>query len=291
MDESTATQRSHAPVPPVPPVLPVPPVPPVSSTPRAVVAAMAAKVPEVTLLFWVTKILTTGMGESTSDFLVNRIGPAGAVGLSGVALAGSLTWQLRADRYVAWIYWLAVSMVAVFGTLAADGVHVGLGVPYYVSTAVYGLILAGILIAWYRREGTLSIHSIYTLRREKYYWATVFATFALGTAAGDMTAVSLHWGYLSSGVAFAAAIAVPAIVYWRTSVSPIVVFWSAYVLTRPLGASFADWLGKRPSLGGVGLGDGTVALLGAIVIAGLVAVLARTHTSAGAERLAPQPQE
>jgi uncharacterized membrane-anchored protein len=128
------------------------------------------KVPEVTALFWLIKILTTGVGESTSDFLVKQIGPAGAVLLAGIGLAGSLVWQFRSRRYTPTIYWLAVAMVAVFGTLAADAVHIGLGVPYVVSTAFYAAVLAAIFIAWHRSEGTLSIHSISTPRRETYYW-------------------------------------------------------------------------------------------------------------------------
>jgi uncharacterized membrane-anchored protein len=252
--------------------------------------SLLAKVPEVTAIFWITKILTTGMGESASDFLVHEIGPGGAVVVAGAGLAASLRWQLRSDRYRPGVYWLAVAMVAIFGTLAADGVHIGLGVPYYVSSAIYVLILAGIFISWYRSEGTLSIHSIYTSRRERYYWLTVGATFALGTAVGDMTAVTFHWGYLVSGIIFACAIAIPAIAYWRTNLSPIFIFWFAYVLTRPLGASFADWFGKDHNIGGLGLGDGTVVVVATIVIVGLVSYLARTQVAAATD-LVVQPQE
>ena len=248
------------------------------------------KVPEVTALFWLIKILTTGAGESTSDFLVKQIGPAGAVFLAGLGLAGSLVWQFRSPRYTPTNYWLAVAMVAVFGTLAADAVHIGLGVPYYLSTAFYALVLAGIFATWHRREGTLSIHSINTPRRETFYWLTVLATFALGTAAGDMTATSFGWGYLASAVVFACVMAVPAIAYWRTNVSRVLIFWSAYVVTRPLGASIADWLGKPHDKGGLGLGDGTVSLLGAMAIVALVSYVTLTQRDVLPEP-APQPLE
>jgi uncharacterized membrane-anchored protein len=244
----------------------------------------------VTAIFWLTKVLTTGVGESTSDFLVKQVGKAGAVFLGTIAFGAAMIWQLKTSRYTAGVYWLAVAMVAVFGTLAADAVHVGLGVPYYASSTLYAVILAGIFVAWYRSEGTLSIHSIYTPRREIFYWLTVLATFALGTAVGDLTARSFGWGYLSSAVVFACAIAIPAIAYWRTNLNPILLFWTAYVLTRPLGASVADWLGKNHDIGGLGLGDGTVSVIGALLIVGLVSYLARSQQAISPE-LRPQPQE
>jgi uncharacterized membrane-anchored protein len=258
--------------------------------PRTRQMQMLTKVPEVTAIFWLTKILTTGVGESTSDFLVKQVGPPGAVLLGGIGLAAALFWQFRAPAYSPGIYWLAVVMVAVSGTIAADAVHVGLGVPYYASTTLYAVILAGVFVAWYRSEGTLSIHSIYTPRREVYYWLTVMSTFALGTAAGDMTARSFGWGYLASAVVFGLAILVPAIAYRRTNLSTILLFWSAYVLTRPLGASFADWFGKNHDIGGLGLGDGTVSLIGAALIVGMVSYLARNQQAISPE-LRPQPQE
>jgi uncharacterized membrane-anchored protein len=244
----------------------------------------------VTAIFWLTKVLTTGVGESTSDFLVKQVGKGGAVFLGTIAFAAALIWQFKTSRYTPGVYWLAVAMVAVFGTLAADAVHVGLGVPYYASSTLYAVILAGIFVAWYRTEGTLSIHSIYTPRREVFYWLAVLATFALGTAVGDLTARSFGWGYLSSAVVFGCAIAVPAIAYWRTNLNPILIFWTAYVLTRPLGASLADWLGKNHDIGGLGLGDGTVSVAGALFIVGLVSYLARNQRAISPD-LRPQPQE
>jgi len=240
-----------------------------------------SKVPEVTVLFWVTKILTTGMGETTSDFLGRSLGPviAGPIGVIGLLL--TLRWQFRTDRYSPWAYWSAIVMVSVFGTMAADVVHLA-GIPYAVSTVAFALILAGILVAWYASEGTLSIHSIRTRRREKFYWATVLATFALGTATGDLTATSLHLGYFSSGVLFTALFAVPALARMM-GLNAVAAFWWAYVLTRPLGASFADWMGVPHSRGGLAWGTGPVSLTLTVLIAALVAFLASRHRAAAAE--------
>jgi uncharacterized membrane-anchored protein len=149
------------------------------------------KVPELTALFWVIKLLSTAMGESTSDYVVFHIDPYGAVLMASIGLLVALVLQLRVSRYVAAIYWLTIVMVAVFGTMVADVMHVVLGIPYFVSTVSLALVLALVLVAWYRTERTLSIHSINTPRRELFYWATVMATFALGTAAGDLTASTL----------------------------------------------------------------------------------------------------
>lgn len=237
---------------------------------------LAAKVPEITALFWVVKILTTGIGESTSDFLGQKSVPlAGAIGVFGLIYA--LRRQLGATQYRAPTYWFAVLMVAVFGTMAADGVHDGTGLPYSLTTLFYALVVAAIFVLWYRSEGTVDIHTITTRRRERFYWGAVLATFALGTAAGDLTAMPLNLGFFASGVLFAAIIAVPAIAWWKFSLNPVVAFWAAYVVTRPLGASFADWLGKPHAQTGVGLGDGTVTGLGLLAFAALVAYTARTR--------------
>lgn len=232
----------------------------------------ASKVPEVAAIFWVTKALTTAMGESSSDFLVRAMPPELAVLLGAAGLSVALIVQLRAPRYVPWRYWLAVAMVGVFGTMAADVVHVGLGIPYTVSTAAFAAVLGATLWLWHRTEGTLSIHSIRTLRREWFYWATVMATFALGTAAGDLVAVRLHLGYLAAGLLFTALLLVPAIGYRWFGMNAVAAFWVAYILTRPVGASFADWLGVSPARGGLGLGSGPVAL---VLTAGIVALVVR----------------
>jgi uncharacterized membrane-anchored protein len=231
------------------------------------------RVPAVTPLFWVVKVLTTGMGETTSDFLVKRFPPELVVPLALLALVAVLALQLRLRRYVAAVYWSTALMVSIFGTMAADVLHVGLGVPYVVSTAGFALLLAAILVAWWRTERTLSVHAITTRRREWFYWATVLTTFALGTAAGDWTAVTLHLGYLASGVLFMVVIAIPAIAHLGFRMNAVAAFWAAYVVTRPLGASFADWLGVGPERGGVGLGTGPVSLVAFAVFVVLVAWL------------------
>ncbi len=240
-------------------------------------AQSLSKVPEVTAYFWIVKALTTGMGESTSDFLVHRIVPEIAVVIGGIGLVVALAIQFSAREYVAWKYWFAVAMVGVFGTMAADVLHVGLGIPYIASTIFYAVVLAAVFRTWYVTEGTLSIHSIRTPRRELFYWAAVLATFALGTAAGDLTAVTFGLGYFASGLMFAAIIVIPAVGYWRFGMNSILAFWFAYVVTRPLGASFADWLAVSSKRGGLALGTGEVSLALAALIAGFVVYLTITR--------------
>jgi uncharacterized membrane-anchored protein len=242
---------------------------------------LISKVPQITAFFWIIKILTTAMGEATSDYLYFSHGVviAGTIGAGGLAIA--LILQFRARRYNAWLYWFAVVMVAVFGTMAADGLHVKLGVPYAVSTSLFAICLAIIFAVWYATERTLSIHSIYTMRREAFYWATVMATFALGTALGDLTATTFHLGYLGSGVMFTVIIVIPGLAYRGLGLNAVLAFWSAYVVTRPLGASFADWLGVAHSAGGLDWGRGTVAVILTIPIVVLVAYLAVTRLDVG----------
>ena len=223
------------------------------------------KVPEITLFFWIIKLLTTAMGESTSDYLVVHADPYLAVIICAVIFVFSILLQLFVKKYIAAVYWFAVVMVAVFGTMAADVMHIVLNVPYWASSALYAAALAIIFILWYRVEHTLSIHSINTHRREIFYWATVTATFAMGTAVGDMTAATFSLGYFNSGILFAVLFLLPALFYYRFKLNGIVAFWISYILTRPLGASFADWFGK-PYLGGLGLGDGKISLILAFLI-------------------------
>lgn len=232
--------------------------------------------PEVTAYFWIVKALTTAFGESASDFLVHTLPPVLAVLLGFLGFCAALAVQVRTRCYRAWPYWTAVAMVGVFGTMAADVLHVALHVPYTVSTTLFAVVLAVVFAAWYRSEGTLSIHSVYTLRRELFYWAAVVSTFALGTAVGDLTATTLHLGYFGSAVLFAGAILVPAVGYRWFGLNAVVAFWTAYVLTRPLGASVADWLGVSHERGGLGLGPGPVALAFGALILGFVAYLAHT---------------
>jgi uncharacterized membrane-anchored protein len=254
---------------------------------RRAAQRMAVKVPEITVYFWVIKVLTTAMGEATSDFLVHYFPRAVAVVLGALGLGVALLLQFLAHRYVIWIYWLAVSMVAVFGTMAADALHIGLGIPYLVSSIVFAVALAVIFATWYRTERTLSIHSIYTRRRELFYWSTVLATFALGTAAGDTTAKTLSLGYLGSGVMFAVVIVVPALAWWRFGLNAIAAFWFAYVITRPLGASFADWMDVTKKAGGLGLGRGSVALALTAAIVVLVGFVAVSRRDVPSDRATP----
>ena len=239
------------------------------------------KVPEITSIFWVTKLFTTAMGEATSDFLANTISPYIAVALGFVVFAGALTVQFRAKRYIPWVYWFTVAMVAVFGTMAADVLHKQFGVPYIASTTLFAICLAAIFAVWQKIEHSLSIHTITSTRREAFYWLTVVTTFALGTAAGDWTANSLGLGYLSSGIIFAVIILIPA-VGRRFKLNEIFTFWFAYIITRPLGASFADWFGK-PKPSGCGLGDGTVSIILSLLIVGCVLYMSSNRHERRAE--------
>ena len=234
---------------------------------------LAAKVPEITVLFWVIKILTTGMGEAMSDFLGQTSVPLAAlIGVFGTIYAFRL--QLRRREYHAPTYWFTVMMVAIFGTMAADGLKDGAGLSYAVTTPFFAAVVGVIFYKWHRAEGTLDIHSITTRRRENYYWAAVLATFALGTAAGDLTAIELNWGFFPSALLFGGVIAVPMVGWWRFGLNPVVAFWAAYVVTRPLGASFADWFSKPHGQSGLGLGDGTVSAIELVIFIGLVAYTA-----------------
>ena len=238
------------------------------------------KVPRVTVYFWIIKILTTAMGESTSDYLVHRYNPYVAVVAGYLAFAVALGIQFSLSTYVPWAYWLAVLMVAVFGTMAADVLHVEFHVPYIASTILFGIALAVVFVTWSRSEKTLSIHSIYTRRRETFYWAAVLATFAMGTAAGDLAAYTAKLGFLSAGLIFTVIFALPGVGYRLVRLNAIFAFWFAYVLTRPLGASFADWTGKSRAAHGLGYGDGPVSFALGLLIVLLVGYLSVT----GADR-------
>jgi uncharacterized membrane-anchored protein len=237
---------------------------------------IAVKVPQITVLFWVTKIVSTAMGEALADWLD---GPSNVIwaGVGAlVALAAfivALRNQFGKLRYDTASYWFAVAMVATFGTMGADSLHQFLGISYAITTPFYAVVLALVFWRWWASEHTLSIHSIDTNRREHFYWATVFATFALGTATGDWTATSLHLGFLSSGLLFAGVIVLPLIAY-RLGANPIATFWVAYVLTRPLGASFADWMDYPRNADGLGYGTWAVWLTLAVVMGVLVTVMA-----------------
>jgi len=244
---------------------------------------LVSRVPEITILFWVVKILTTGMGEVFSDYLNYglHIEHSLLLGIGAAVLVASLVLQFSMKRYVPWVYWLVVVVIAIYGTMIADSIHEDLGVPFFVSSIAFMVVLAAILLLWQLREKTLSIHSVFTWRREAFYWATVLATFALGTAVGDMTAANFDWGTLNSGLAFTAAILVPAIGYRWLKFNDIFAFWFAYILTRPLGASYADWLSQPSKFGGLGLGSNWISLVLTIVIVALVGVMSARRESVG----------
>lgn len=233
---------------------------------------LAAKVPEIIGLFWVIKILTTFMGEAVSDYLLIDIGIAVGAVIEVALVAVALVVQLRTRRYVAAAYWFLAAAIAVFGTGIADALHVLLHIPYGGTVALWAAILALIFWRWYHSEGTLSFHSITTRRRERYYWATVFATFALGTALGDFAATVLHLGFLASGLSFGVIILIPAVARWRFGLNPIAAFWMSYVVTRPLGASFADYFIKQ-----LDVGAALTSLIPAIVVVVLVAYVGITR--------------
>jgi uncharacterized membrane-anchored protein len=229
---------------------------------------LASKVPEVTVFFWVLKILCTTVGETAADFLnVNlNLGLTVTSLVMAVLLVVSLVMQFRRDRYVPWVYWLAVALISVVGTLVTDNLSDNLGVPLEVSTVVFSVLLAGVFSWWYRSEGTLSIHSIITRRREGFYWLAILCTFALGTAAGDLMAEVLGLGYLVSGIIVVSLVALTAVA-WRLGLDSVLAFWILYVLTRPLGASVGDYLSQPAGHGGVGLGvTGTSVLFTAGII-------------------------
>jgi uncharacterized membrane-anchored protein len=232
----------------------------------------APKVPEVVLVFWVVKILTTGGGEATSDYL-KIYGNFGGGGTEVALLLVGLVLQFGTRRYRAFAYWFLAYAIAIFGTGVSDFLHLDVHIPYAGTTLLWAVVLAAIFWTWNHNEGTLSIHSITTQRRECYYWATVFATFALGTALGDYTATAVNLGYLGSGILFGVVIMLPALAWWKLGLNQVTAFWMAYVVTRPLGASFADYVSKPRNLSGVGFGDGPTALVLTVAVAVLVAYL------------------
>ena len=235
------------------------------------------KVPEVTLYFWIIKVLCTTVGEAAADFLnVNlNFGLTGTSVVTGILTVLALGLQFRADRYVPGRYWLSVALVSVFGTLVTDILTDSLGVPLETSTLVFSVLLAITFLLWYRSEGTLSIHSILTRRREAFYWSAILFTFALGTATGDLMAQVLGLGYLVTGGIVAGVIAVVAVA-WRGGLNPILAFWFIYILTRPLGASIGDLLSQPTDQGGIGLGATLTSVVFLVAIAATVTYLSVT---------------
>jgi uncharacterized membrane-anchored protein len=236
-------------------------------------APAAAKVPEVIFLFWVVKILTTAGGEATSDYL-KTYGNFKGGGIELALFFAGLVWQFSTRRYSAFAYWFFAFAIAVIGTGVSDFLHLDVGIPYGGTTLLWAVVLIAIFWVWQHSEETLSIHSITTRRRECFYWATVFATFALGTALGDFTATALGLGYLGSGIFFGVVFFIPFVARRYVGLNGITAFWLAYVVTRPLGASFADYISRPQAMSGIGFGDGQTAAVFTLAVAVLVLYLA-----------------
>src|SRR4051794_36701841 len=223
---------------------------------RAAARPLLNKVPEIIISFWIIKVLCTTVGETASDYLTDNVG----LGLTKTTfitaslLAVALVVQFRLDRYVAAVYWTAVVLISVVGTQITDNLTDGHGVPLELTTAIFSVALAGTFLVWWLSERTLSIHTIFTRRREGFYWLAVLFTFALGTAAGDLISERFGLGYFTAVALFALAIGSVAVAHYRFALNAVAAFWFAYVLTRPLGASIGDWLSQPKADGGLGLG-------------------------------------
>ena len=237
------------------------------------------KVPEVTLWFWIIKILATTVGETAADFLNFNLnlGLTGTSLLMSGLLAAVLVMQVRRRAYVPWLYWIAVVLISIVGTLISDNLVDNLGVSLETTTAVFAIALAATFIVWYRSEHTLSIHAITSRRRELFYWAAILFTFALGTAGGDLAAEGLSLGYGTAAIGFAGAIAIVAAAHYVFKANAVTTFWIAYILTRPLGASLGDDLSQSAADGGLGLGAVVTSLAFLSTIAGLVIYLTLTR--------------
>lgn len=251
------------------------------------IGQMLNKVPEITLYFWIIKVLCTTVGETASDFLnVNlNFGLTGTSIVTGILLVIVLFFQFRAKKYIPGIYWLTVVLISVFGTLVTDNLTDSMGVPLEVSTIVISVLLVLTFAAWYTSEKTLSVHSIFTKRREFFYWLTVLFTFALGTAAGDLMAESLGLGYAVTGIIVCAVIAAFAAA-WRLGLNSVLAFWIIYIMTRPLGASLGDYLSQPHKYGGVGLGATITSVIFVSAILMTVIFLSLTKRDLIAEKAA-----
>jgi len=228
------------------------------------------KVPQVTALFWVVKILSTTVGETAADFLNSNVGLglSATTALMALLLAGVLIVQFSSKQYIPSTYWLAVVLISVVGTLFSDNLVDNFGVSLWITSAIFGAGLAASFLAWYRSEKTLSIHTIVTRQREAYYWLTILFTFALGTSAGDLVAEKLAVGYLPSALIFAAVIAAVTAAFYGLKANAVLAFWAAYIITRPFGASMGDYLTAPTKDGGLGIGtNGTSAIFLAVIIA------------------------
>ena len=240
---------------------------------------MLNKVPEVTLSFWIIKILSTTVGETGADYLAVHAGLGTLVTDIVMAsfLAVALFMQMRLRRFVPWVYWLTVVLLSIVGTQITDALTDGMGVSLYLSTAVFSVVLAVVFGAWYRRERTLSIHTIFTRRRETFYWVAILLTFALGTASGDLATEELSLGFRYGVLAFGGLIGLIYIAYLRGA-NPVLTFWLAYILTRPLGASLGDLLSQAPEYGGLGWGTVNTSIVFLAAITSLVIMVSRNRS-------------
>ncbi len=240
---------------------------------------MLNKVPEVTLWFWIIKILATTVGETAADFLNFNLnlGLTGTSLLMSALLALFLVMQLRRRLYVPWLYWVTVVLISIVGTLISDNLVDNLGVALETTTSVFAVALAATFMVWYRIERTLSIHTITTTRRELFYWAAILFTFALGTAGGDLAAEGLNLGYATAALGFASAIGAVAVAHYVFKANAVATFWIAYILTRPLGASLGDYLSQPAADGGLAVGTVITSLIFLSTIAGIVIYLTVTR--------------
>lgn len=242
---------------------------------RHATLAMLNKVPAVTVFFWIIKVLATTVGETAADLLSGRLdlGLSNTSYITAGLLAAALAYQLLQRRYVPWAYWVSVVLISIAGTLITDKLVDDLGVSLETTTAVFAVALLLTFAAWYASEKTLSIHTIYTTRRELFYWLAILFTFALGTAAGDLAAEGFNLGYGQSAVIFGALIALVTGAHFFLKLDPVLAFWIAYILTRPLGASCGDLLSQPVDNGGLGLGTMYTSGLFLAVIVALVLYL------------------
>ncbi len=239
---------------------------------------MLNKVPEVTLYFWIIKILCTTVGETAADFLNTdlNLGLNGTSLVMGGLLLVVLFFQFKARKYIPSIYWLAVVLLSIVGTLITDNLTDNFGVTLETTTTIFAIALAVTFTTWYASEKTLSIHSIVTTKREAFYWLAILFTFALGTASGDLIAEHYQLGYSISGLLFAGVIAAVTLAYYKFKLNPVLAFWIAYIFTRPLGASIGDDLSQAPADGGFGLGATTTSIIFLVAILSLVIYLTMT---------------
>ncbi|QFP76074.1 hypothetical protein [Deinococcus sp. AJ005] len=250
-----------------------------AATQDSTLRTLISKVPEVTAFFWIIKVLATTVGETAADYLNTtlNLGLTGTSLIMGALLIAVLIVQFRLKKYVPGVYWLAIVLISVVGTLITDNLTDNFGVSLWTSSAIFAAALAATFTTWYLRERTLSIHSIFTAKREGFYWLAVLFTFALGTATGDLLAEKLQLGYLNSVLLFAGVITVAALAHVYLKLGSILTFWIVYILTRPLGASIGDFLSQAKVDGGLGLGTTVTSLIFLAAILAIVSYLGVTR--------------